>query len=633
MAHRHERAWAALALAAAAWALAPARPWPSAECLFGEATYHAAGTTLLYGAAGPVSPAYHMPGASLTTACLKGRASPGQRRAWQDFARSGPALLAAAAGTAAGGLASGAAAGAALLWAAPDPACHPQALLAVLVALLALILPAWAARPDRERSLLLAAVLGASLCLRSTLAFLPPLLALWGWRRRAGAQALLVGLLPYAAVLPWAAAHLIAGGGPRLFEAGQAGNNIVAGALGMVGTFEGDVSALGPGLPDPTSFMATASWAAGQVLSHPLRSADALLMRLSFVVGLKPMLWAAAAWGFFLTRRRPRSRAWALLAAYLALVHIPMAVQENYFVPLWPVLALLAASPFGRRSYQMGSLAEAVSRRGAWALFAVVLAGAAAGGAGAMTAALRYGVRARGLPPGSDEALERAVAEAPGDAMLREWMGRRRLSGGDLAGAREDFAVAADGGLAQARLLEYWTRRLSGEPVPFGEFPGLACAQRALAGLMRSEALARDGSLDAARAEAVAALERRASCAFARGPANPAGALLASKEQAVRALLAELKPLVPRGLVLSSPRYLESALSAPVALRALALGLQDLGDLEGSLALYGRIGGAGADRGVALALAGRVEEAIAELSKALELDSGQTGAALTLGAL
>ncbi|MBI5597661.1 MAG: hypothetical protein HY928_16355 [Elusimicrobia bacterium] len=639
MALRHERAGAVLVLAAAAWVLAPARPWPSADCLFGEATYHAAGTALLHGASGPVSAAYHMPGASLATACLKGRASSGQRRAWQAFARSGPAVLAAAAGTAAGSLASGVAAGAALLWAAPEPACHPQALLSVLVVLLALVLPAWARRPDKNRSLLAAAALGTALCLRSTLAFLPPLLAVWAWRRRERAGAFVVGLLPYAAVLPWVAAHLSAGGGLHFFEAGQAGNNIIAGALGMVGTFEGDVSALGSGLPNPLNFLETASWAVGHILSHPGRFLDAVVLRLSFVVGLEPVLWAAAAWGFCLTRRRPRTRVWALLAVYLAIVHAAMAVQENYFVPLWPVLALLAASPLGRGSYRLGALAESAARALAWAVCAVALAGGVFAGAAAMTTALRYGVRARGLPPESREALERAVSEAPDDALLREWRGRRRLVGGDLAGAREDFAAAAAGGLGEARMLESWTRRLSGEAVPFEEFPGLACAQRALAGLMRSEVLARDGSLDAARAEARSALEARASCAFARGPVGSAGALLASQEQGIRSLLAELKPLVPRGLVLSAPRYLESALpapaSAPAAWRALALGLQDLGDLEGSLALSGRLDGAGAlaDRGVALALAGRGEEAEAQLARALELDPAQTGAALTLGAL
>ena len=639
MARRHERAWAALALAAAAWLLAPWRPWPSAECLFGEGTYREAGTALRSGALGGVGPGYHMPAASLATACLMGDASPGLRRAWQAIARGGPALLAAAAGTAAGGPAAGVAAGAALLWASPEPACHPQAALSMLVCLLAFVLPAWAARPDRRRSLLVAAALGASLCLRSTLAFLPPLLAVWALRRRARGSALLVGLLPYAALLPWAAAHLAAGGGFQLLEAGQAGNNVIAGALGMVGTFEGDVSALGPALPDPASSLETLRWAALQVLLHPGRFLDAVALRLSFAVGLEPALWAAAAWGFFLTRRRPAAQAWALLAAYLAVVHSLMAVQANYFVPLWPVLALLAAGPLGLRPYRLEPLAEASARAAGRALCAVALAGAVLAGGAAMAAAMRYGVRARGLPPASAAALERAVAEAPGDALLRDWRGRRRLSGGDLEGAREDFAAAADAGLAEARLLERWARLLSGERVPFGEVPGLTCAQRASAGLMRAQALASEGSVSQARDEVRRALEGRAACAFARGSDGPAGALLSSQAQAVRSVLAEFRPLVPRGLRLAAPRLLEAALPGPDAdpasWRALALGLQDLGDLEGSLELSSRVGGAGAmaERGVALALAGRAEEARAALERALALDPAQTGAALSLGAV
>jgi tetratricopeptide (TPR) repeat protein len=622
---------ALLLLAGAAWALAPRRPAPAPDCLYGEATYREAGTALRSGAAGGVPAAYHLPASSLTTACLKGSASPRARAAWGAFSGAGAAALAAAAGTLAGALSAGAAAAAALAWAAPDPACHPQAALTALTALLALLLARWAKRPSAGWSLAVAAALGASFTLRSTLAFLPPLLAAWALLRGRGRAAFLVGAIPYVALLPWAAAHLLAGRGFVLFEDGQAGNNIVAGVLGLVGTFEGDLSAFGPGLPDPLNFGETAAWALRETLAHPRRALDAMLMRLSHVVGLNPALWAAAAWGFFTVRRRPRAQVWGLLAAYLVLVHLPMAVQDSYFAPLWPVLALLAAAPFARRAYRLWAPPEAAARGAAAALAASVLVAAVVLGGAAMGTAVRYGARARATPPDSEDALARALERSPEDPVLRLWRGQRGLAAGRLAEARSDFEAAAASGLPRAALLARWSGFLAGEPAEFGACPGCSCAEAALSELFGAEA---GGS-------AAAALSARARCAFTRTPEPEFEARLRAPAQSVRALLADVRPLVPRGRVLRAPRRLAEALPPAneglAAWRALAVGLQDLGDVEGSLAVYGRLasseGGLLADKAVALALAGRLPEAKALLEEALRANPSLGPAALTLGAL
>lgn len=606
-------------LAGAAWAAAPRRPAPAADCLFGEATYREAGTALRHAASGGVPAAYHMPAGSLATACLTGPASPRMREAWRAFSGVGAALLTAPA------------AAAALAWAVPDPACHPQAALAALVALLALVLARWAERPGMAWALAVAAVLGASLTLRSTLAFLPPLLAVWAFSRGRGPAALLVGALPYAALLPRVAAHLLARDGFVLFEAGQAGNNIVAGVLGHVGTFEGDLSAFGAGLPNPLNFSETMSWAFRETLAHPRRALDAMVLRLAYIVRLNPALWVAAAYGFFAARRRPTARAWGFLAVYLVGVHLPMAVQDSYFAPLWPVLALLAVSPLVRPAYRLWRLPESAARGAAAALGAAALAAAVLGAGVSMGWALRYGVRARAMPPDSADALARALAENPDDVVLRLWRGERGLAAGRLSEARADFAVATAGGLPRAGLLGRWSAYLDGEAADFAACPGCTCADAALSELFAAEA----------GGPASAALKARALCAFTRTPEFGLERRLRAPEQSVRALLADMRPLVPRGRTLKAPRLLASALPPPAedpaAWRALAVGLQDLGDVEGSLSVYGRVasGEAGllADKAVALALAGRLEESKSFLKEALRADPSLGAAALTLGAL
>lgn len=633
---------AVLALAALALGLAPRRPWGSADCAYGEATYEEAGEGLLHAVELGSQPlAYHMPLSSVATACLRGHSGPAGRRAWLTAVRAGPALLAGAAGVLAGSAAAGAAAAAVLAWGGADPPCHPQGLLCLFVLAVAGVLLCWARRPTLGRSWALAAAVGAALVLRSTLAFFPPLLAVWALHRGARRAALVVGLAPYLALVPWTAANLALHGRVVPLEMGQAGSNVVAGALGLVGTVEGDLDALAPDAPDAREGGAVLVWAGRKTLSHPRRTLDAVVARILFAVRLAPALWAAALIGFFSARRRPEARALGLLAGYLLGVHVLMAVQANYFIPFEAVLTLLATAPLWGRRYGLGRGAEFVLRLLSGTVVGVFIAAGAAAAAAASGLALRHAWLARSRPPDSAAALEAALAASPSDGVLRLARGRRRLSAGELGGAELDFGAAASAGVARARPLAAWAGALEGRATALAGLngEGLSCSERALLKLFRAEF----SGAEAGRA-AAEALRLRAGCAFARGPDRGADRLLRGDAPALKLLLGDLAAARPRGRLLTAPPLLAGALQEPVAdpgaWHALALGLQDLEDYGGSLSAYDRLLAAApptpgllSDRGVALALAGRTGEAKAALGAALAADPGFAPAALTLGAM
>lgn len=630
------RAAAILVLAAAAWTLAPSRPWGSADCAYGEATYREAGESLLHAfEPGPRPAAYHLPLSSALTARLRGHASEDACAAWLTGARSVVPGGAALVGTLAGGPAAGAAAGALAAWSQADPPCHPQAALTFFVVLAAGALVLWSRRPSARRAAAAAAAAGASLALRSTLAFLPPLVAAWSWRRGARRSALVLALAPWAFPAVWAACNLSLHGRAAPFEMGQASSNLVAGALGLVGTVEGDLDALAPDLPDGLDTSATAGWAAREALSHPRRTLDAVVFRLVFVFRTAPLLWAAASVGFLAARRRPEARALALLAAGFVGAHAVMAVQPNYFIPLTPVLAALSTAPLWARRARLGAGFDRAAGAAAAAVLAAGLGAGAGGAVWAMGLGVRHAWRAQGRPADSADALAAALAQDPDDAYLRLWRGGRSLRRGDLLGAAADFDASAEAGLGRARPLADWARLLAGGVAGFRDVRGLSCAERALSGLFEAEAAALAGRPDAAGL-ARAALDARRSCALAR---SGGGGALFSDAAALRGLLAELAAVAPAGRRLASPRLLGATLAPAdaTAWRALAIGLQDLGDADGALDAYARVGPAAADvladKAVALALSGRAAEAKALLEEGLRADPGLAAAALTLGAL
>lgn len=632
------RAVAITLLAIAAWAAAPTRPWGGSDCAFGEATYQEAGESLLHAfEPGPRPASYHLPLAAGLTACLRGHVTEEARGNWRRAAGAVVPASAALVAALAGGPAAAAAAGAAAAWGQPEPPCHPQAAFTFFAALVAGTFVLWSRRPTAARAAAVAAAAGASLALRSTFVFLPPLAALWSWRRGARRGALILALAPWALPLVWAACNLSLHGRFAPFEMGQASSNLVVGALGLVGTVEGDLDSLAPNLPDGLDTGATARWAVREALSHPRRTLDAFVARLVFAVKTAPLLWAAALVGFLAARRRPEARALAFIVAAFTALHSMMAVQSNYFLPLTPLLAGLATAPLWVRRARLGPLIDRPAGWAAWGVLAAALGVGLGGAAWAAGLTVRHTWLAGQRPVDSEAALEAALAKAPEDAVLRYWQGGRSLVQGRLSAAALSFDAAEASGLDRARPLAAWARFLGGlqSGDGFSDERGLSCGERALSSMFRAEAAARGGRADAG-ALAGAALDAKRSCAAARAGGAPA---LFTDAAALRGLLAELGAVTPGGQELSSPRLLGETLAPgdAAAWRALAIGLQDLGDADGALDAFGRIGAPSADvlsdKAVALAISGRVGEAKALLTDALQADPGLAAAALTLGAL
>lgn len=222
---------------------------------------------------------------------------------------------------------------------------YPQRLVCLLMLCVAGLL-VWSARsPSPRCGLALGLACGACLLFRSTLAFFPPLLALLALKtlpssRRLRLSLLALLLVPYFFLLPWIFLNARVHNRFVPLELGQADLNVVTGALGLVQTAEGDITALLPKDFKPSS--SKLAWAAREALSHPKRTLRAFLLRLKFVFLLNPVLFILATAAFWLARGLPFLWLGLLAGSHIA-VHCLMSVQENYFLPLWPLLAALSA--------------------------------------------------------------------------------------------------------------------------------------------------------------------------------------------------------------------------------------------------------------------------------------------------
>jgi hypothetical protein len=363
------------------------------------------------------------------------------------------ALLAGAAGALlAGTFAGGAAASLALFVLAGQP--RPEGalkmlLFAPLTLLPALALALRARRPGPAADWLAGLAFAPSLLYRSTLAFLPPLVALWTLARGRDRKAALSAarlLLPCAlALLPVAWMNGRLHGSPTPFERGASDMLVVGGALGMVDTTpEGDRRALAPDAPEGPG---VTRWAVKKVLAAPGAYALSVLRRLRFVFGLMPWLFLLAAAGLWRARRDPAAWLLAAAAAYFIGVHSLLATLSYYYVPVWPLLCALAAGLLAPNAPAQDG--EAVPRAALLAVLLPALAAATAAGA----VAVRYARRASSAPPHSLAAVEAALARDPEDARLKARRERLRLAAaGDAAGVAALLRRAGDGG--PERLLE-----------------------------------------------------------------------------------------------------------------------------------------------------------------------------------
>lgn len=341
----------------------------------------------------------------------------------------------------------------------------------VLLAACALV---WRARsPSPGRSALLALAVGASLLYRSPLVFFPPLLALyeWGAYHRFSLKSywkhlLILCVVPYLPLLPWIALNGTIYGQFVPFEQGAANSNIVTGALGLVRSIEGDLRTLvGPSV-DVESTGDVLGWAAREVLGNPLRYALAIGRRAVYALSLDPYAAFFAVCGVWAFRRRREYQQLGLLAGYFLAIHCLMSVEENYFWPLWPLAAVLAASLAaclwtreepGPASFDY-RFAVLVTKS------ALAAALAAAVGVGATVGSYAAWLR-RGRAPAEAD-LSRELARHPNDVWLLLERGRDRLSRGQAVGAAEDFASAArqEPLVASHRLKEAGARLTLGQP-------------------------------------------------------------------------------------------------------------------------------------------------------------------------
>ncbi|HXT01838.1 MAG TPA: tetratricopeptide repeat protein [Elusimicrobiota bacterium] len=312
--------------------------------------------------------------------------------------------------------------------------------------------------PSWRGTALLGAACGASLLVLSPLFLFPLLLVLVEWRRNRGGPARLrdtaaLLVIPFLFLIPWAFMNWRLTGRLVLFEDGRADNNIITGALGYVRTMgTGDARALA-GVPAGQSALA---WALGEVARHPLRFLGAFVARLYAAAALHPVLAAAAPVSVWLSRRREDCRQLALLAAYFAAIHCLMPVQKDYFDPLWPLLAVLAAGLAAPLTRRAPARTEALIAPLAGTAFALMLA------AQFLVLVLVAAYPARAANAG---ALDRALVSDPGDPWLWSRRGIRRLNEGDSAGAVQDFARAYElDPQADRRTRRDWALLISGGP-------------------------------------------------------------------------------------------------------------------------------------------------------------------------
>lgn len=473
--NRGRAAGAALLLAVLVWScVSAARPVPEYPHGVQMEDYSSPGEILAHGIrALPVGVSYRMPLATLTAARVKHHppVSPGALKALYRVCALALLVALGCLLHPAGALVSGAAA--VLLLKEQGDELSPGSGFYLIVLLTACLL-VWRARePTPRRTFLLALAIGAGLLYRTPLAFFPPVLALWEWRSRrlSSPRAVRTNLailcvVPYLFLLPWIGMNWALHRQLVPFEKEAADANVVAGALGLIGSIEGDLGALIGANAGEGRAASLHAWAAGEVLSHPARYAGAVLRRVGFALSSNQLLAFGAVLSFWLFRRRREFQELALLSVYFLGIHCLMGVQPNYFEPLWPLLAVAACAPLalavpndGPRPDppEHGLAAFAVQGALGALLLLSLHAGWTAASFGARTGSRRHAP----LPD-----LDRAVAAHPDDAWLRRERGYWRLAEGRLEDAEEDLvkAAALEPANPEHRLRLAWIRALQGRP-------------------------------------------------------------------------------------------------------------------------------------------------------------------------
>lgn len=372
-----------------------------------------------------------------------------------------------------GGVIAASAAGA-LALSARDLNLYPDSGYYLLVLLTAGLLVRRARAPSTTGTVLFAAAAGATLLWRSPLAFLPAALALYEWAfeaplksPRARRRELLILLtVPCLFLLPWMAMNWTIHRQVVVFEKDGPNSIIVTGALGLVQNIEGDLNALIDEPIDVTSNGAIMEWAVRRVLEHPAVYARACLLRLRYALSLHPWIALFSALGLWFFRKRREHRALGFMAAYFIGIHCLMTVEERYFWPAWPLLALLAASLPAAAWAARRPADDSLELRFSSAFLKGALAFVLALCLNAHWTVLSFARLARTGGGTEEEALTAALEASPGDAWLLEERGGGRLRRGELSGAAADYArLAALEPLNHGASLRLaWIEALRGKP-------------------------------------------------------------------------------------------------------------------------------------------------------------------------
>lgn len=402
---------------------------------------------------------YHLPLSSITAALLIRHSPPGADAAWRALSAAIAFLLLLALGCELGAPWYGLAGAALLLFVSRFPLTvqlrerwhghwgYLQAFFTLLVLAAAGLAVRHRREPTTARAWAVALALGATLLYRSTLVFFPPLLALlyWASLRRTPTRAdwrslAILGLAPYAFLLPWAAMNWTVHHRLILLEDGEANPIIIGGVLGVV-----EKEWARPPADLGLSSAGTGEvlvWAVRKVLSHPADYLLGYLRRLGFILLLNPLLFVFASLSFYFNRRKKEFQVLGLLCAYYVLIHGFMSFLREYFDPLWPLLA--AASAAGLAPFLKTNDTSERARKASAAVLAGALAAAMAlclFVTGTITA-YAYGMT-HGGAAAEQRRLDAAIVRHPDESKLYYERAMRLLEAGDLAAALPDLRTAS----------------------------------------------------------------------------------------------------------------------------------------------------------------------------------------------
>lgn len=348
-----------------------------------------------------------------------------------------------------------------------------QWIYAAFVLLVAAVLVWRAQAPSLWKSLFLGLAVGISLLYRSALVFFPPLLVLYEgifpyryawktyWR-----HALLILLTPYLLLLPWITMNWAEHRRFIPLENGEADCIVMTGAIGLVRSTLGDCRSL-RSESSLSQRGGALRWAVTEVFKEPLRYAKACAARFLFVVSIRPYLFLAFLLAFWLLRRREDMRPLVILTFYFLVVHCLLAIQPHYFIPLWPILSVIASlaltSSFPALSHHPRPSVSPIADYGL-KVFILIACGLSSLAIYHVTAYWNYALDER---LSLDSRLDEALAHAPQDSWLLSERGRRKFTNGEIDSAMRDFSKALSLDPAYERYLDLARAlALKGMPAP-----------------------------------------------------------------------------------------------------------------------------------------------------------------------